>query len=222
MNDERTADAIDRIIRSRRTEKVLCELEAHAPVPPDVALRNNELVLRSLKTAGWAPFHFPRKVDRLAEPWRAHVLWHEDTRKLAVYLGEELQLTNKLPLLSAACSALVLVTWLPEFYDEELRKSSKLTREVQILRDEEHLAAASAMVQNFLLLLTAHGMGTYWSSGGTLRQAETLSHLGIAAGERLLAAVFIEYPEMKDDTRKRVPGGLRKSRKEGWIRQITL
>ncbi|MEM7587498.1 MAG: nitroreductase family protein [Acidobacteriota bacterium] len=222
MSESSFADQVDRLVRRRKTEKVMCELEDRTPVPEAVASKNNERVMRALETAGWAPFHFPRKVDRLAEPWRAHVLWHESAHKLAFYLRDELEVKSKLPLLAAASSALVLVTWLPEFYDEAQREGSRLPRETQIVRDEEHLAAASAMVQSFLLLLTAHDMGTYWSSGGILCERETLEHLGVPAGEQLLAAVFIEYPEMHDDSRVRKPGSQRNRRSEDWIRPVTL
>tara|TARA_R110002111_G_scaffold247140_4_gene310175 strand:+ start:75741 stop:76409 length:669 start_codon:yes stop_codon:yes gene_type:complete len=222
MPDKSTPETVETIIRNRKTEKVLCDLEAHRPVPADVAARNREIVLRAIKTAGWAPFHYPRKVDDLAEPWRAHVLWQEEAKQAAVYLRDELNVTSKEPRLAAACSALVLVTWLPEFYDLESQDTSKIDRETQLARDEEHLAAASAMVQNLLLMLTAHGMGNYWSSGGKLRGPEMFDYLGIPKQERLLAAVFIEYPEMRDDSKERKPGSLRNNRSDQWIREVSL
>ena len=81
MDDTTTPTIIENIIRSRKTEKVLCDVDAYTPVPPDLAAHNREIILESIKTAGWAPFHYPRKVDGIAEPWRAHVLWHEDVQK---------------------------------------------------------------------------------------------------------------------------------------------
>ena len=54
------------------------------------------------------------------------------------------------------------------------------------------------MVQNLLLALTAKGMGNYWSSGGKLRERAAFNYLSIPQLERLLAAVFVEYPEMRD------------------------
>ncbi|QDT63032.1 nitroreductase family protein [Calycomorphotria hydatis] len=213
-------EVIEQIIRARRTEKVLCDVEAAEPVPPEIAAKHRETVLAAIETAGWAPFHFPRKVNDIAEPWRAHVVWDGRAREAAKYLRDELEVTSKEPLLAAGCSALVLVTWLPEFYDAEVQAASTLSRDAQLMRDEEHLAAASAMVQNLLLLLTAHGMGTYWSSGGKFRSPEMFDHLGIPHHERLLAAVFIEYPEMKKDTKTRKPGALRQQRSDAWIREV--
>ncbi|MEM6654890.1 MAG: nitroreductase, partial [Planctomycetota bacterium] len=75
---------------------------------------------------------------------------------------------------------------------------------------------------NLLLMLTAHGMGTYWSSGGKLREPETMRRLGIADNERLLAAVFVEYPGADPASHDRKPGGLRNTRSDGWIREASL
>ena len=208
--------AIESLIRARRTEKVLCDPDAARPVPADVAERNRDIVLQAIRTAGWAPFHYPRKVDGIAEPWRAHVLWHEAAQKAALHLRDELEVTSKGPRLAAACSALVLVTWLPEGLDSESQTVEKRAR------DEEHLAAAAAMVQNLLLLLTAHGMGTYWSSGGSFKGSEMYRYLGIPDAERLLAAVFIEYSEMMDDSKDRKPGSQRGNRCDEWIREVSL
>ena len=122
--------------------------------------------------------------------------------------------SNKIPKMLSACGALVLATWIPQFYDLDECKPA------QTATDEEHLAAASAMVQNLLLMLTAHGMGTYWSSGGQLGSELCFDRLGIPRSERLLAAVFVEYPEMQDEPLERLPGKHRDRRSTGWIREL--
>ncbi|MCA9008058.1 MAG: nitroreductase, partial [Planctomycetaceae bacterium] len=61
-----------------------------------------------------------------------------------------------------------------------------------------------------------------WSSGGKLKGPEMFQYLGIPEQEKLLAAVFIEYPEMRDDSRERKPGSLRNDRSDQWIREVTL
>ncbi|MEM1011210.1 MAG: nitroreductase family protein [Planctomycetota bacterium] len=215
MTTHERAEAVEQVIRARRTEKVCCEANAAVPVPAEVAERNDAIVLQALETAGMAPFHFPRNVDGLAEPWRARVLFDADVRKLAAHLRDDHGITNKLPKLCDGCSALVLVTWLPE-----TREKADMTD-----RNEEHLAATAAMTQNLLLLLTAHGMGTYWSSGGKLRQPDLLRHIGAdGSAERLAAAIFVEYPEMtqRNSDHERQPGKLRNIRKTGWIRKASL
>jgi len=213
---------IETIIRNRKTEKLLCDVDAHQTVPADIAAKNKEIMLQAINTAGWAPFHFPRNVDDIAEPWRAHILWPEDVKKTALYLRDQLNVTTKEPNIVAACSALVLVTWLPEFHDLILDADSPAIRESQLVRDEEHLAATSALVQNLLLILGSHNMATYWSSGGKLRQAEMFDYLGIPADERLLGAVFVEYPEMRDESKIRKEGKHRHSRCEDWINEISI
>lgn len=222
MNQNELAKQLAEIVRTRKTEKVMCEVESHQVVPEEVSVRNQQIVLDAIETAGWAPFHYPRNVDGIAVPWRVHVLWSEMAGKAAAYLKDNLQVTSKEPRLAAGCNALAIVTWLPEFYDEDCQSSSKLSRDEQVRRDEEHLAASSAMVQNLLLLLTANGMGTYWSSGGKFRGTEMFEYLGIPQSERFLAGVFVEYPEMMEDSKERKAGAHRDKRSGSWIREVSV
>ena len=211
-------EVIEEIIRLRKTEKVFASLKDRPSVPKELEAHYKPIIESSLVTAGWAPFHFPRGIDGIAEPWRAHILWNTQTRALSTYLSEELRLTSKEPQLTAACSALVIINWLPEKAPESLGQCETPT----MVRNEEHIAATSAMVQNFLLCLTAHNIGNYWSSGGQLRSPQVFAHLGIPEKERLLAAVFIEYPEMKNEVRAqttRKPGAHRLKRSQDWIRK---
>jgi nitroreductase len=119
---------------------------------------------------------------------------------------------------------MVLVTWLPETSaTNELIPSSEMVEKI-VARNEEHLAAASSMVQNLLLMLTAHGMGNYWSSGGRFRGKEMFEYLNIPNTERLLAAVFIEYPEelaLNPDYKERKPGAQRGNRSHQWFREVS-
>lgn len=219
---EKHAEIVGQVIRTRKTEKVLAQLEECRPVPADVDVLRRPQVMEAIKTAGWAPFHFARQTPGIAEPWRAHVLWQGQAIKTAHYLRDELGVQSKEPLLLAGCSAAVIVTWLPEFDEPGDKPRSAAVIEEQRIRDEEHLAAASAMVQNLLLILTAHGMGTYWSSGGRLRKPELFDHLGISSDERFLAGVFIEYPEMMDHSKQRKPGAHRDKRGGHWLREVII
>lgn len=219
MTDE-AAKIVKQVIRDRRTEKVLSQLEDARPAPDGVDALRRPQVLEAILTAGWAPFHFARQTPGIAEPWRAHVLWQDQAIKTAHHLRDDLGVMSKEPLLLAGCSAAVIVTWLPEFDGPTDKPRSAAVLEEQRIRDEEHLAASSAMVQNLLLMLTAHGMGTYWSSGGRLRKPDLFEYLGIPAEERFLAGIFIEYPEMMEGPKHRKPGSHRDKRSGGWIREV--
>lgn len=169
--------------------------------------------------AGWAPFHYARGDDNLAEPWRAHILWHKDSQKLADHMFKcfpSLDPANKLPRMMYACGALILVTWLPQFAQVADPKPE------QRAIDQEHLAASSAMVQNLLLMLTAYEMGSYWSSGGKLGSELVFDKIGISSKEQLLAAVFVEYPETQGEEKPRLPGKHRDSRSTQWISQLSV
>ncbi len=76
------------------------------------------------------------------------------------------------------------------------------------------------MVQNFLLLLTSRGLGTYWSSGGAFGNPEMFRYLGIPAEETLLAAVFVEHPGALSGAEARKPGAHRERRSGSWIRVV--
>ncbi|MEM7577089.1 MAG: nitroreductase family protein [Planctomycetota bacterium] len=241
-------EAVEAVVRARRTVKVLAESpgeladasrfddkdsthESSSPTKPHlkkpVVAEHRDAIRRSLRAANWAPFHFPRNVDGLAEPWRAHLLWPETTQRAARYLRDTLGCKTKEPQLLDAADACVLVTWLPELGAHAMPINREI-REKLAGRDEEHLAATAAFVQNLLLLLTAGGFGTYWSSGGQLRSPEMFEHLGMTntPPQKLLAAVFIETDAGTTDPggRRRVPGKHRDCRdvdRHRWLREVT-
>ena len=187
MGEDRVKQVTE-IVRERRTQKVIAKNGAVALPHADV-VRCNQQVLQAIATAGFAPFHYDRKAGGIAEPWRFHVIWHKECRVIAEQMGEwfsDMRPSNKLPGMLNACGALVLVNWLPQFDGDESDE-----KKVQI--NEEHLAATSAAIQNLLLVLTAHGLGNYWSSGGFFRSAEMFRRLGIDEDEKLLGAIFVDY-----------------------------
>ena len=80
---------VENVIRSRKTEKVTCDVDEHQGVPDEIAARNRDIVLRAIEAAGCAPFHYARNEDGLAEPWRVHVLWDSQVKSAAVYMRDE-------------------------------------------------------------------------------------------------------------------------------------
>ncbi|MFN6206210.1 MAG: nitroreductase family protein, partial [Planctomycetota bacterium] len=86
-----------------------------------------------------------------------------------------------------------------------------------------HLAAASAYVQNFLLLLTAAGLESYWASANLLDSPPVKSRLGIPAGRKLLGAIMVGYPLEGTSALERAGGGnhTKRSPAEAWSRELS-
>lgn len=213
---------IRRIVRARKTAKVLADPTAPLEFDDATRARCDPLVREAMVEAGWAPFHYKRAADDLSEPWRATLLWQRECRVIADrldgWIGAEAPV-GKLPAMFAACGAAALVTWVPQFRDTDVTGPEQEKRRAV---DDEHLAATAALVQNALLLLTAAGFGTYWSSAGAaLRHPDVLGRLGVAAHEELLALLFVEYPGTPDDL-PRKPGKNRDARSTDWLRETRL
>ena len=219
---------VDHVIQSRETKKVLglVDLSWRHPLDDsDDDQRNfDNAVQSSIAVAGWAPFHHSRKAmcvtneSEIHEPWRFYHLDRAACRTLLSKIDDVLDSDvkrGKIPGLLAGAGALVQVTWLPEAASED---SAKLE-----LRNQEHLAAAAAAVQNLLLAAEARGMATYWSSGGLLRHDRIYELLGISVSEKLLASVFLS-PALENFAGKveANPGALRSLRAapEKWCRTV--
>lgn len=212
------AAAIDGIIRDRRTVKVF------ADTPLDVAI-DRAMVEELVAAAGWAPFHLlaareHREGNALPSivPWRCYLLDASACRSLRAWLLERGD-PSTFPRLLAACGALVLLTWLPDPSAECLPAPQLFagTRE-----NMEHVAAASAAVQNLLLAATARGLRSFWATGGPLRTTDAFAHVGIPDRELLLGAVFLS-PEGSSDAEEKV-SSLRDRRgvAADWSRWVTL
>jgi nitroreductase len=110
----------------------------------------------------------------------------------------------------------VLVHWLPAGADE-IAETAK--------REEtnfEHLAAASAFVQNLLLLLTAAGLESYWASANLLDRSEVKLRLGVQPLQKLLGAIMVSFPLPAIALLERVGGGNRSKRSPAanWSREL--
>lgn len=183
----------DQAIRNRVTEKVLA-----SQALPVTEIENTVCELIAL--AGYAPFH--RACDEShrqgehdgIEPWRFHILDAQQCRRLGPRLTQEN--AGKIPAMLSAADALIIATWLPSpgavvpMGDEPGFAVS--------LTNVEHIAAASAAIQNLLLAATARGIRNYWSSGGVLRSPEVFEQLGIPTGQILLGAIFLFPAEIGD------------------------
>ena len=66
MSKNSDSEVVEAVIANRKTEKVLCEVSTHEPVPRELVQRSKNVILRSVKAAGWAPFHHPRNYNGIA------------------------------------------------------------------------------------------------------------------------------------------------------------
>lgn len=214
------------VIRRRQTFKVMADPDRPPEISLDRLKAGDAVVDSSIRTAAWAPFHYDRAVDGMAEPWRVDVIRRHDCQTIAKELRnwfDDVKPSNKLPAMLSACGSLVLVSWLPQFMGDTAEASEK-SKASRIQTDEEHLAATAAYVQNLMLLLTAHGLGTYWSSGGQFRQPLMFEKLGLKHRGRLLAGVFVDYSDPENDTLDRFGGKLRDRRcaEAKWMSVVDL
>lgn len=202
-------------LRDRKTAKVLADIDAPLPVASD----NKETIDALLNEAGWAPFHHPsssghQKTLTSPVPWRFYKFDADECRNLLAKLRETDPTSGKILNMLAAADALLQVTWLPDLQD--LDSVAEDQEFVGSLRNMEHIAAASAAVQSFLLLATQKGFRTYWSSGGVLRSDAVFERMGIPLQQILLGSIFL-FPQ-DIGTSEIKPGKMRdkRGRTEDW------
>jgi len=116
---------------------------------------------------------------------------------------------------------LIQVTWLPDQSDKDGEQLF-----MPDLRNMEHIAGASAAVQNLLLTATEKGIPNYWSSGGVLRKDTFFDLLDIPKKQILLGSIFL-FPEdtiIEKNNAKIAFGGLRERKGEidQWSRKVVL
>lgn len=211
-------------MRIRMTEKILASPENPWPVPENLSVP----VQTILEAGGSAPFHYPahkshRDVDGSIFPWHAYWLGPGSNRSLLQSLMARNVNGGKIFGLLAAAEVTILVTWKPT-PDPLTRENPQLFSPT--LENMEHIAAASASIQNMLLAATDRHIPNYWSSGGVLRNPDTFTALNIPHSQILLGALFFfppksQFPSPPIDN---IPGKLRSQRPENdiWCSQIAL
>ncbi|MGB2128743.1 MAG: hypothetical protein ACPHXR_04610 [Flavicella sp.] len=197
---------VDTAIKERKTEKVLAE----KPWP----IHKNDAELKALASAlldlaAMAPYHYPcsryhtkNKTLTSCLPFRIYVLDTKNCRLVSEYITSKKIIAGKIQNMLDAADLLFMVTWLPE---ESVTTSKDLAtmRSENIpfegsLKNMEHIAAASAAVQNLLVGATERNIPNYWSSGGVLRKKELRNLLDIPLDEILLGGIFM-FPEDSAD-----------------------
>ncbi|WP_425399351.1 nitroreductase family protein [Aeoliella sp.] len=183
-------DSLQSTIKARHTLKVLGDPEHPWEAPgPESRARLAEL----LEAASCAPFHFPADTLHRDEPltspvpWRFHLFDGQNCRRLLGRLQAEQIESGNIAKMLATADAMAVVTWLPDPHDPPL----EIQQFAPTQRNMEHIAAASAATQNLLLLATAAGWNSYWSSGGVLRSLQVYEWTAIDPREVLLGGVFL-------------------------------
>ena len=148
-------DAAATLLRSRRT----VHLFEPEPVPDD-------LVLRALDLARWAPNH------RLTEPWRFTLLGPE-TAAAVVDLNARLVADAR----GAAAGAAKRERWgeIPGWLVVTCRVSEDATRM------REDYAACCCAIQNLQLYLWSEGVGVKWTTGAVTRDPAFYDLVGLDA-----------------------------------------
>jgi len=223
---------IDQTIKSRKTAKVL----AHEPWTPSITKEQQEqLTQELLQLAAHAPYHYTSS-DRYKDvkrgltsslPFRCYTLTAGDCRTVAQHIEKESIPAGKVQNMFWAADIMMVMTWLPDVFGEQqdpLSLAAEPLPFVGTLRNMEHIAAASAAIQNVLLGATARALPNYWSSGGMLRHKELRSFLKIPLNELVLGCLFV-FPKDSDARAADIkPGKLRGQGKalELWSSPVRL
>lgn len=147
---------------------------------------HKEIIMELLDAAKWAPTH------RYTQPWSFNVFMGEGRKKLADFQS----------------SLYKEVTPAEKFKEEKFEKLQNRPLNVSAVigigmrRDEaerdpeeEEIASVAIAVHNMCLVATAHGIGTFWTSGGVTYRPETLGFLGLSEKDKCLGFLYLGYPE---------------------------
>jgi len=230
---------VDRVIRSRRTTKLLLSPEHRDARERAWGDRHRRELATMIEGAAWAPFHrrANEEIHRTAElsapmPWRFYVVEGWACSSLITWLERQADShpdskwsrawQSKIKDMLAACGALVQATWLPDPAEGRDAASGELApaEPTMTTNNIEHVAAAAAAVQNLLLAAEVRGWRSYWSSGGILRDPGVLERLGAGPREAPLGSLFLS-PDVAERATAR-EGGLRDERGEthDWVRWV--
>ena len=146
--------AIKDVISQRKTTKVLAEAPWSPTLTPEA---QHSLINSLLELASSAPYHY-KSAERYKRgdltstlPFRAYTLNANNCRILADRLDEVQPPAGKIMNMLWAAEAMIVMSWLPDVFGEqpEVREMEPLPFTGN-LRNMEHIAAASAAIQNIL------------------------------------------------------------------------
>lgn len=179
---------ITRLIRSRRSI---------FPAQYSDELIPQEIIEEILENANWAPTH------KLSEPWRFTVFSGDGLKQLADAMADLYKKTRTED-----------GTFMEKDY-EKLKSKPLLASHIIAIgmkRDEkerlpeiEEIEAVACAVQNMSLTATAHGVGSYWGTGGITYFEEAKEMFGLGDKDKLLGFLYLGMPKGKWPNSKRKP-----------------
>ena len=160
-----------------------------------------EVIARVLETAVWAPNH------KLTEPWRFLVVTGKTKEALAdIYCGIQRQKTKSDDteiLKKATEKGFAKIMSKPVIIGVVCKKDP------DAFRAREEYAATCCAIHNIALAAWEEGIGMQWSTGGLIRDPQTLALLKIdSREEEIVGFLYTGYPAQVP-AQKRVPAAER-------------
>jgi nitroreductase len=179
------------VIRAIETRQSIGRVKQD-PVP-------RELIERILESAVHAPNH------RLTEPWRFHVFTGKGRGWLARARAE---VARRQAEAEGESEELVVGR-----ISRERKKAFRAPVVIAVIckagRDEvetlENYAACACAVQNMQLTAHALGLGAMWRTGSVAYHEHMRKFFGLGEGDRIVAHLYVGYPDMGERPRRRKP-----------------
>ena len=157
---------------------------------------HKEIIEKLLNAAIWAPTHGN------TQPWRFTIFAEEARQELADFLvtryketiPEENWVANKIEKLETRplrASTVIAVSM--------HRQDSERIPEV------EEIEATACATQNILLMATAYGLGSFWSTPKFLSNQKTNDFLGLRPQDKCLGLIYLGYPNIEWPKGQRKP-----------------
>ncbi len=158
-----------------------------------------DLIERILKSAVHAPNH------RITEPWRFHVFTGKGRGELAKARAETARLMAEAEGEHEEMAAGRI--------SRERKKAFRAPVVIAVIstagRDEvetlENYAACAAAVQNMQLTAHALGLASIWRTGPVAYHENMRRFFGLEDGDRIVAYLYVGYPDMGERPRRRGP-----------------
>jgi nitroreductase len=179
------------VIQAIETRQSIARMKPD-PVP-------KELIERILESAVHAPNH------KLTEPWRFHVFSGKGRGELARARAEIARLQAE----AEGESEELVVGRISRERKKAFRAPVVIAVICEAGRDEvetlENYAACACAVQNMQLTAHALGLATMWRTGPMVYHDHMRKFFGLKEGDRIVAHLYIGYPDMGERPRRRQP-----------------